>query len=86
MSIDDLKNTLDRWLLNQEETETMIEAFRAFYRQSQLPEKYGVALESLLQRIESASLFTEESCSFSRNDLSASFLFWIEKAQAQLKV
>lgn len=85
MTIDELKILLDGWLANQVETSEMVEAFRTFYKTSQLPEKYGAALEGLLERTESASLFTEESCSFSRQDLSASFQFWLEKAGAQLK-
>lgn len=45
-----------------------------------LPPRYGEVLENLLQRLESGSLFTEESCSFSQSELHDSLRLWLEKA------
>lgn len=49
-----------------------------------LPEKFGVVLHGLLDRLESSALFAEESCSFSQQDLWDSLQMWLDKAQAQL--
>ena len=48
-----------------------------------LPPRYGQVLEDLLGRMEAGSLFTEESCSFSQNDLQASLQVWLDKADAE---
>jgi len=45
-----------------------------------LPPRYGVVMEDLLGRMEAGSLFTEESCSFSQEDLQASLAAWLDKA------
>jgi hypothetical protein len=50
-----------------------------------LPEKFGVVLHGLLDRLESSALFAEESCSFSQQDLFDSLQMWLDKAQAQLQ-
>ena len=52
-------------------------------RQS-LPPRYDEVLLSLLDRLEAAALFTEESCSFSVKDLHDSLSLWMTKAQALL--
>lgn len=49
-----------------------------------LPERYGPVLLQLLDRLESSALFTEESCSFSQNDLHAHLRGWLDKARSQL--
>lgn len=49
-----------------------------------LPERYGPVLLQLLDRLESSALFTEESCSFSQNDLHTHLRGWLDKARAQL--
>ena len=49
-----------------------------------LPEKFGVVLHGLLDRLESSALFAEESCSFSQQDLFDSLQMWLDKAQTQL--
>jgi hypothetical protein len=59
----------------------LIQAFRVYCKDSQLPEKYGTALENVLSRVESSSLFTEESCSFSKKDLANALSIWLEKVQ-----
>lgn len=45
-----------------------------------LPPRYGQVMEDLLSRMEAGSLFTEESCSFSQEDLRASLSAWLDKA------
>ncbi|AKJ30019.1 hypothetical protein [Caldimonas brevitalea] len=47
-----------------------------------LPPRYGEVLASLLMQLESGSLFTEESCSFSQQDLLDSLGVWLDKARA----
>lgn len=45
-----------------------------------LPARYAQVLEDLLTRLEAGSLFGEESCSFSQEDLRASLTIWLDKA------
>lgn len=47
-----------------------------------LPPRYGQVLEDILGRLESAALFSEESCSFSQRDLLDALDDWLDKAQA----
>jgi hypothetical protein len=49
-----------------------------------LPPRYGQVLEDLLGRMEAGSLFTEESCSFSQQDLQANLAVWLDKAAQTL--
>ncbi|MGV0959571.1 MAG: hypothetical protein ACOYB1_06995 [Limnohabitans sp.] len=49
-----------------------------------LPEKFGVVLGDLLDRLEASALFSEESCSFSQKDLMDKLRVWADKAQAHL--
>ena len=49
-----------------------------------LPPRFRVALEEVATRLESASLFTEESCSFSQRDLIDALAEWMNHAQARL--
>lgn len=49
-----------------------------------LPARYNQVMEDLLGRMEAGSLFTEESCSFSHEDLQASLAVWLDKADQQL--
>lgn len=49
-----------------------------------LPERYGQVMEDLLGRMEAGSLFTEESCSFSQEDLQANLSIWLDKAAQTL--
>jgi hypothetical protein len=49
-----------------------------------LPERYRAVMEDVLGRLEAGSLFTEESCSFSQQDLYSSLSVWIDKAQQTL--
>lgn len=83
-SIQSLRQTLDEWKSGKKTVAELVSQFRAFYSVSGLPEKYGVALEGVLGRVESSSLFTEESCSFSQKDLIDALIYWIDKAEQQL--
>ncbi len=76
-----LEHQLQAWLDGTGPSTELIQAFRLFCKDSQLPEKYGVALENVLSRVESSSLFTEESCSFSKKDLANALRVWLEKVQ-----
>ena len=49
-----------------------------------LPPRFGEVLLNLLDRLEASALFTEESCSFSQQDLLDTLRQWSEKAQARL--
>lgn len=51
---------------------------------SALPARFNEVLMQLLDRLESSALFSDESCSFSRNELLDTFQLWIAKAQRQL--
>jgi hypothetical protein len=50
-----------------------------------LPPVFGEVWHNLLDRLESASLFAEESCSFSQKDLLESMQMWLDKATLRLK-
>ncbi|WP_287879017.1 MULTISPECIES: hypothetical protein [Acidovorax] len=50
-----------------------------------LPPRYAEVLHGLLDRLESSALFSEESCSFSQQDLIASLQMWIDKARGLLE-
>jgi hypothetical protein len=75
------QHSLQEWLDGSGNAADLIQAFRVYCKDSQLPEKYGTALENVLSRVESSSLFTEESCSFSKKDLANALSIWLEKVQ-----
>jgi hypothetical protein len=49
-----------------------------------LPARYAQVMEDLLGRLEAGSLFTEESCSFSQEDLQTHLAVWLDKAAQTL--
>ena len=49
-----------------------------------LPPRFGQVLGGLLDRLEAGALFSEESCSFSQQDLLDSLRLWADLAAAQL--
>lgn len=51
-----------------------------------LPPRYGEVLLGLMDRMEAGALFTEESCSFSVQDLTDSVQLWLDKAEQQLNL
>ena len=62
----------------------MIALWRTGAAQLALPEKFGIVLGDLLDRLEASALFSEESCSFSQKDLLDSLQLWADKAGARL--
>lgn len=54
----------------------------AYTHEPALPQRYVDVLERLLNQLESAALFTEESCSFSQADMAAALGDWLARAQA----
>lgn len=62
----------------------MIRLWRSGAAHLPLPEKFGVVLGDLLDRIESSALFSGESCSFSQQSLFDNLQLWADKARAKL--
>ena len=50
-----------------------------------LPAKWREVLDGLLMRLESARLFSQDSCSFSRSELLATMREWLARVQAQVQ-
>ena len=48
---------------------------------NELPSRFREVLEDLLSRLETGSLFTEESCSFSQTDLLTTLAVWLDNAR-----
>lgn len=51
---------------------------------ARLPLRYGQVADDLLARLEAGSLFAEESCSFSQEDLLNNLALWLHKAEKTL--
>ncbi|SFB09410.1 hypothetical protein SAMN04515620_11738 [Collimonas sp. OK607] len=51
---------------------------------SSLPPRFAEVAENFLERLETGSLFTEESCSFSQQDLLDHLHGWLDQAQLAL--
>lgn len=49
-----------------------------------LPPQYKQVMEDILGRMEAGSLFTEESCSFSQEDLLTTLDMWLDNARRTL--
>jgi hypothetical protein len=80
-----LRNTLAVFRQKQSTTAQFCNAWRAQSALiAALPERYRQVSEDLLARLESASLFGEESCSFSPEDLLANLDNWLNKAEQTL--
>lgn len=62
----------------------MIRQWRSGAASLPLPDKFGVVLGELLDRIEASALFSGESCSFSQKDLFDNLQLWADKARAKL--
>ncbi len=62
----------------------MIQLWRHGAATLPLPEKFGVVLADLLDRIEASALFSGESCSFSQQGLFDNLQLWASKAQDKL--
>jgi len=50
----------------------------------QLPAAFSTVLDNLVDRLQASALYTEESCSFSSQDLRESLQLWLDKARARL--
>ena len=50
----------------------------------QLPPAFSTVLDNLMDRLQASALFTEESCSFSRQDLIDSLRLWLDKARERI--
>lgn len=84
-SLDSLRSSLDQL----QKKYMAVPAFCALWRSQEallnaLPARYREVLEDLLGRLEAGSLFTEESCSFSQDDLAANLSVWLQKAEGTL--
>jgi hypothetical protein len=62
----------------------MIRIWRSGAASLPLPDKFGVVLSDLLDRIEASALFSGESCSFSQQGLFDNLQLWADKARAAL--
>ena len=62
----------------------MIRLWRSDASSLPLPEKFGVVLGDLLDRMESSALFSGESCSFSQQSLFDNLQLWADKARSRL--
>jgi hypothetical protein len=85
MSNDPAIQTLQTALSDLQQQRVSISAFCQVWRAQtslleKLPPRYGQVMEDLLGRLEAGSLFSEESCSFSQEDLLHNLAVWLEKA------
>jgi hypothetical protein len=71
MNYIEAEQLLANWLSGKSESKILITEFRELATADQLPERYLVALESVISRIES----------FSKKDLASALELWLEKAQ-----
>ncbi|WP_300708534.1 hypothetical protein [Limnohabitans sp.] len=76
-----MNNTLTACVQGTVSQNVLIQQWRSDAALLALPEKFGVVLSNLLDRLESSALFSEESCSFSQKDLLGGLQLWLEKAQ-----
>jgi aspartokinase len=79
-----LSSSLPSYLAGQMNTDQFVTLWRqaALDHSPTLPARYLQVLEHLLSQLESAALFSEESCSFSRTDMVASLGEWLSNARA----
>lgn len=84
-SLESLRQTLDDLRHKRVAVSTFCQTWRAQTALlAALPPRYGQVMEDLLGRMEASSLFTEESCSFSQEDLQANLTVWLDKATQTL--
>lgn len=82
MNAIELRAWVADWQMDRLDSADLIRNFRLFSVHSGLPQQYDQVLEGILQRLESSSLFTEESCSFSKKDMADALIYWLDKASA----
>ena len=83
-TLSDLHTTLDAYQHGQLAVSDLARLWRdaAQSHEPALPVRYLDVLERLLNQLESAALFTEESCSFSQADMVSALSDWLARAQA----
>lgn len=83
-----LADTLDEFARGAMSVQDLARNWRdgAHAHQPALPQRYLDVLERVLNQLESAALFTEESCSFSQADMVGALGDWLAKARALPKV
>jgi hypothetical protein len=79
-----MQETLNACKQGQVSQSALIQQWRQGATSLPLPEKFGLVLGDLLDRMEASALFSEESCSFSQKDLLDSLQLWADKASAKL--
>ncbi|SNT16285.1 hypothetical protein SAMN06265795_115124 [Noviherbaspirillum humi] len=89
MSVHESLPLLEQSLSDLKQGRLSIAAFCSLWRTqsallARLPPRYTAVMEDMLGRMEAGSLFTEESCSFSQEDLQANLAIWLQKARQQL--
>jgi hypothetical protein len=79
-----LAHTLDAYARGDLPLHALARTWReaAQAHQPALPARYLEVLERVLNQLESAALFTEESCSFSQGDMIAALRDWLARAQS----
>lgn len=83
-TLDTLRSTLDQLDAGQIQPDVVCARFRiASLQWPGLPERYSAVLERLLQPLDTAVMLGEESCSFSRADVTEALRQWLDHA-AQL--
>ena len=81
-ALHDLNDTLHALRRKQLTVASLCQTWRAQTALlSALPPRYRTVMEDLLGRLEAGSLFSEESCSFSQDDLLTNLRLWLDKAQ-----
>ena len=79
-----MREALNACTKGQVSQSALIQQWRHGAASLPLPEKFGLVLGDLLDRMEASTLFSEESCSFSQKDLLDSLQLWADKARAKL--
>ena len=85
-----MNEALARSLAEFEAGRIDLDALIAVWRQhgcedAAIPAKWREVLDGLLMRLESARLFSQDSCSFSRSELLATMREWLVRVQAQVQ-
>lgn len=85
-TIPELRQSLDDFLRQQITVSQLCRRWQSSdVLLTQLPPQYRAVMENILLRLESGSMFTEESCSFSQRDLITELHTWLDKAHARLQ-
>ncbi|MFH1813728.1 MAG: hypothetical protein ABIF28_06090 [Pseudomonadota bacterium] len=81
-----LGSSLDDFEAGRIDMDALIAIWRRLgVEDANLPAKWREVLDGLLMRLESARLFSQDSCSFSRSELLATMREWLARAQVQVQ-